>query len=125
MLFAVALFRFGRALSGGGINETHLNCVITIFDSGFTLYDHAGARLNYSNRHDLPLLIEYLGHPQFLAYDSVSHCCHPSPYRLPWRLNTLISTSTPAGKSRRISVSTVFCVGLRISSSLLWVRISN
>src|SRR3989454_9277552 len=39
--------------------------------------------------------------------------------------NALISTSTPAGRSSFISASTVCCVGSRISSRRLWVRISN
>ena len=39
--------------------------------------------------------------------------------------NALISTSTPAGRSSFISASTVCCVGSRMSSSRLCVRISN
>src|SRR5271157_4976820 len=39
--------------------------------------------------------------------------------------NALISTSTPAGRSSFISASTVCCVGSRISSRRLCVRISN
>src|SRR5689334_14374720 len=39
--------------------------------------------------------------------------------------NALISTSTPAGRSSFISASTVCCVGSRMSSRRLWVRISN
>src|SRR5712692_7471600 len=39
--------------------------------------------------------------------------------------HSLISTSTPAGRSSFISESTVWGVGSRMSSSRLWVRISN
>src|SRR5208337_2030264 len=39
--------------------------------------------------------------------------------------NALISTSTPAGRSSFIKASTVCCVGSRISSKRLCVRISN
>src|SRR5207249_7225444 len=37
----------------------------------------------------------------------------------------LISTSTPAERSSFINASRVCCVGSRMSSSRLWVRISN
>jgi hypothetical protein len=47
-------------------------------------------------------VVEDLGHAQLLAED---------------RSHVLISTSTPAGRSRRISESTVFGVGSRMSSS--------
>src|SRR6185295_10039648 len=40
-------------------------------------------------------------------------------------LKALISTSTPAGSSSFISASTVWLVGSKMSSSRLWVRISN
>ena len=41
------------------------------------------------------------------------------------RLTVLISTSTPADRSSFISASSVCCVGSRMSSRRLWVRISN
>src|SRR4029078_4925468 len=40
-------------------------------------------------------------------------------------VQSLISMSTPAGRSSRMSESTVFGVGSRMSMSRLWVRISK
>src|SRR3954469_6499615 len=40
-------------------------------------------------------------------------------------LQVFISTSTPADRSSFISASSVCCVGSRMSSKRLWVRISN
>src|SRR5690606_22205845 len=75
------------------------------------LYDGDGARLG--------VLVEDLGHAQLLTDDrGQRRLCL-------FGRHSLISTSTPAGSSRRISESTVFGVGSRMSISRLWMRISK
>src|SRR5207253_6575310 len=61
---------------------------------------------------------------EFLGSSSLFLRFIPQGY-LPFGPKALISTSTPAGRSSFISASTVSCVGSRISSSRLCVRISN
>src|SRR6201992_1422455 len=82
--------------------------------------NHAGAGLDDGDRRDLPGLVEYLGHPELGAQDPfqlLGHCrCVPQ---------SLISMSTPAGRSSRMSESTVFGVGSMMSISRLCVRISK
>ena len=68
------------------------------------LDDAAWPGLDDGHRDGPGLIIEDLGHAQFFAED---------------RFHVLISTSTPAGKSRRINESTVLGVGSRMSMSLL------
>src|SRR5213075_2877532 len=62
-------------------------------------------------RHLACLFVEDLGHAE-LASDNAFH-------------QSLISMSMPAGRSSRISESTVFGVGEWMSISRLWVLISN
>src|SRR5699024_10033344 len=64
------------------------------------------------------VLVPNLGHAELGAQDSLDLPVHWCPY-------SLISMSTPAGRSRRISESTVFGVGSRMSMSRLCVRISK
>src|SRR6185312_3589752 len=61
-------------------------------------------------RHLAGLRVEELGHAQLLADDA---------------FHSLISMSTPAGRSRRISESTVFGVGEWMSIRRLCVRTSK
>src|SRR5580698_9524251 len=116
------------------------------------LRDHARTRLQHRDRTDIALGIKQLRHPDFFAQNSSNSRCHfnlhpawPAVYAtasIGWEFavrnsslpargylcsfpNALISTSTPAGRSSFISASTVCCVGSRISSSRLCVRISN
>src|SRR4029077_18485579 len=73
--------------------------------------DRTRARLDHGHRrHGAALLVEQLGHPQLLA-EQASH--------------NLISMSTPAGRSSRISESTVFGVGEWMSIRRLCVRTSK
>src|SRR5204862_3088231 len=69
---------------------------------------------------DLPLVIEDLGHTELGAQDSLELLAHVR--RVP---QSLISISTPAGRSSRISESTVFGVGSMMSIRRLCVRISK
>src|SRR6188472_1586981 len=74
--------------------------------------DRARARLDHRHGVDVPrLLVEDLGHAELSAHDAF----HQS----------LISMSTPAGRSSRISESTVFGVGEWMSMSRLCVRTSK
>src|SRR5271163_823262 len=100
---------------------------------------------------NVALVVEELGHADFLAQDS-SYFCHisfspltqRSRLAIGWRVslqtesreltaesylcslpNALISTSTPAGRSSFIRASTVCGVGSKMSSRRLCVRISN
>src|SRR4029079_18843067 len=63
-------------------------------------------------RHAAALLVEELRHAQLLAHD-------------PLHRYSLISMSTPAGRSSRINESTVFGVGEWMSISRLCVRTSK
>src|SRR3954447_11017395 len=85
---------------------------VVAVDVGLLDRDHrTGAGLDHGDRgHLTGLLIEDLGHAQLLSDNA---------------LHSLISMSTPAGRSNRISESTVFGVGEWMSISRLWVRISN
>src|SRR5580693_4946255 len=81
---------------------------------------HARPSLHDRDRHDLPGLVEDLGHAELGAqdpFDLLSHCRYVP--------QSLISMSTPAERSSRISESTVFGVGSMMSISRLCVRISK
>ena len=63
-----------------------------------------------------------------MFFPSGAFFCHGTPSfaaSAAWMVQTLISTSTPAGNSSFISESTVLFVELRISISRLWARVSN
>src|SRR5690606_37519197 len=83
------------------------------------LRHHVRARLDHGDRHHPVVLVEDLGHPELRAQDpgDLSFGHRSKPY---WMF-----TSTLAGRSMRISASTVFGVGSRMSISRLWVRISK
>src|ERR1700747_813981 len=81
---------------------------------------HARPGLHDRDRHDLPGVVEDLGHAKLGAQDPFDLLAHDRCVP-----QSLISMSTPAGRSRRISESTVFCVGSRMSISRLCVRISK
>src|SRR5262249_20060285 len=76
--------------------------------------DRAGAGLDHGDRHVVAVVAEDLRHADLAADERF----FPSHY-------SLISTSTPAGKSSFISESTVCGVGSTMSSRRLCVRISN
>src|SRR5437867_1334267 len=78
------------------------------------LHDPAGARLDHRYRHRGAILFEDPGHPELAADQSHAH-----------RYSTLISTSTPAGRSSLVSASIVCGRESLMSISLLWVRSSN
>src|SRR5512135_588651 len=78
------------------------------------LHDVAGARLDHGDGHRGAVLREHTGHAELAADQSVGH-----------RYSTLISTSTPAGRSSLVSASIVWGRESLMSSSRLWVRSSN
>src|SRR5438874_969411 len=89
-----------------------LNGVVAVDGSLLDRDNRAWTCLDHCHRgHLTGLLVEDLRHPKLPADDPL----HQS----------LISMSTPAGRSRRISESTVFGVGEWMSIRRLCVRISN
>ena len=80
--------------------EGELHGLIAVSLDGADLGDRAGSRLDDGDGHDVAVVVEELGHAHFLA-DDASHGATQS----------LISMWTPAGRSRRISWSTVLGVG--------------
>src|SRR6202012_5215994 len=78
---------------------------------------HVRPGFDHRNRHDAVVLVEHLRHTQLGAQNALSRHCSQISY---WML-----TSTLAGRSMRISASTVLGVGSRMSISRLWVRISK
>src|SRR5688572_9446654 len=99
--------------------ERDLNCGVTVLLGGLDLDYTYRPRLDDGHGARLGVLVEDLGHPQLLTDDG-----RQRHLRLFGR-HSLISTSTPAGSSRRINESTVFGVGSRMSISRLWMRISK
>src|SRR5262249_29738816 len=82
--------------------------------------EDAGASRHHGDGDDLPLVVEDLGHTELGVQDSLELLAHVR--RVP---QSLISMSTPAGRSSRISESTVFGVGSMMSIRRLCVRISK
>src|SRR5690606_29177477 len=78
------------------------------------LYDRVRLGLDHGAWDLLPLFIEDLGHPQLFS-DNADHDCY----------STLISTSTPAGRSSLVNASTVCALESRMSIRRLWVLSSN
>ena len=105
-------------MAGHRLGHLHLRClavgdldrVVTIALGGLDLDDATGSGLDDGDRNRLRIVVEDLRHAQLLAED---------------RFHVLISTSTPAGRSSRMSESTVFGVGSRMSMRRLWMRISK
>ena len=87
--------------------EAQLYSLITIGCSSLDLADGVRCALDNGYGNDAIVLIEDLGHAQLGSVDSVNHSVF-TPY-------SLISMSTPAGRSRRIRESTVLGVGSRMS----------
>src|SRR6202041_3579686 len=75
---------------------------------------------HHGDGNDLPLVVEDLGHAELGAQHSLDFSGH-----VVRSLYSLISMSTPAGRSSRISESTVFGVGSMMSIRRLCVRISK
>src|SRR3954447_6620694 len=90
------------------------------------LGDHVGARGDDRHRDDAVVLVPGLGHAELGAQQS-SGVSFKSAHGIRASIATqsLISMSTPAGRSSRISESTVFGVGSMMSMRRLWVRISK
>src|SRR5438477_6107214 len=92
--------------------ERELDGLVAVLLVRLHLDDRARPRLDHGHgRHAPALGIEDLGHAQLSADDSLHY--------------NLISMSTPAGRSSRISESTVFGVGLWMSIRRLCVRTSK
>src|SRR5690606_9558170 len=79
------------------------------------------AGLQHRHRHNFAGLVEDLGHAELFAQDSLD-LLGRHVFSV---LQSLISMSTPAGRSSRMSESTVFGVGSMMSISRLCVRISK
>src|SRR5206468_3776301 len=93
--------------------EGELHGVIAVRVRELHLHDGARAGLDHRDRGDSPRLgVEDLRHAELSAEDAFGH-------------QSLISISTPAGRSSRISWSIVFGVGLRMSMRRLCVRTSK
>src|SRR4051794_9086447 len=100
-----------RDLPVGDRLEGELHGLVAVGVVGLHLDDGARAGLDHGDSGDHPgLRVEELGHAQLSADDA---------------FHSLISMSTPAGRSSRISESTVFGVGEWMSMSRLCVRISK
>src|ERR671923_62078 len=101
-----------RELPLGDGLERELHRLVSVGFDGLHLHDRARPRLDDGDRRrDAGLLVENPGHAE-LSTDDALH-------------QSLISMSTPAGRSSRISESTVFGVGEWMSISRLCVRISK
>src|SRR5262249_12833871 len=102
-----------RELAVGDLLERELHGVVPVDILGPHLDDGAGAGLDHGDGgHAARLRVEHLRHAELLAEDAFGH-------------QSLISMSTPAGRSSRISWSIVFGVGLRMSMRRLCVRTSK
>src|SRR6202044_504475 len=82
--------------------------------------DDTGARLDDGDGHHLAVVGEDLGHAELGAQDSLDLLGHNGCVP-----QSLISMSTPTGRSSRIRESTVFGVGSMMSIRRLCVRISK
>ena len=101
--------------------ERDLDGGVAVVLRGADLGDDAGPGLDHGHGDDAVVLVPDLGHAELLAQQALhvlAHGGHVVP-------QSLISMSTPAGRSSRMSESTVFGVGSRMSMSRLWVRISK
>src|SRR5712692_807412 len=106
-LLRVADFGFrGRLRTPGA--EAELDPAVT------HLHHVTGARFDHGDGHRGAVRREYAGHAELAADQSCRH-----------RYSTLISTSTPAGRSSLVSASIVWGRESLMSSSRLWVRSSN
>src|SRR5579883_1223689 len=96
----------GHRLVGllGVFNQAELHGIVAINRRGFALRDDAGSGLDQRHGDHLAVGREDLRHADLFAENSGTHGRLPLP-------KALISTSTPAGRSRRIRASTVSCVG--------------
>src|ERR671933_1572600 len=99
-----------------------LDGVVAVGLAAADLGHHTGTGLHDGHGDEPAGAVPDLGHAELLAQHALhlSLDSHDSP--IPY---SLISMSTPAGRSRRMSESTVFGVGLRMSISRLCVRISK
>src|SRR5579871_1168848 len=114
----MALKRLGRMLFFL-FGKTQLEGVIAFLFLGFLLDNHAGPDFQDRDVGGLAAFLEESGLPYFFANQGFYAVAHlPYPYNL-------ISTSTPAGRSSFIKASMVRWFGFTISTSRLWVRISN
>src|SRR5581483_4818689 len=93
--------------------ERELHRVVAVRGGGLDLHDGTRAGLDDGDRGDRTRLrVEHLRHAELASEDALCH-------------HSLISMSTPAGRSSRISWSIVFGVGLRMSMRRLCVRTSK
>src|SRR5579885_941643 len=139
---------------GCDLLKTNLDGFISVMGSRFNLGHDAGAGFYYGHRNDGSIWPEHLGHADFSAQQCIEHIlsslhcrggssallpllprCESSPDVLNQAFTirfdnkvlyySLTSMSTPAGRFKRVSASTVLLVGSMISIKRLCVRISN
>src|SRR5581483_3669366 len=138
---------------GCDLLKTNLDGLIAVMGSRFNLGHDAGAGFYYGHRNDGSIWPEHLGHADLSAQQCIEHILSSLHCRggssallplLPRRDNSpdvltrrflrfdnkgfcysLTSMSTPAGRFKRVSASTVLFVGSMISIKRLCVRISN
>ena len=104
--------------------ETDLDSFVTVGLSGLDLRYLAGARFDYGDRHQTSVSDEDLSHTDLFAENCLFHRC-TSIQCIRKSYYSLISISTPAGRSSLVRASTVRGVGCRMSMRRLWVLISN
>ena len=84
--------------------ECHLNGIVAVVLNRFNLSDGAGSCQNNGHGDHRSVLTEKLSHADFFTQNCLFHCLY-------LRNHSLISMSTPAGRSSFISASTVFAEG--------------
>src|SRR6266850_6461225 len=107
-----------------GLAVAELDGGVAVLVVGAHRNDLQVVHLQHGDGHVLACVVEDAGHANLLGDETATHGPVPS---LPWpaQAPSLISTSTPEARSSFISASTVCGVGSTISSTRLWVRISN
>src|SRR5918996_2009344 len=122
-LVEVALHRLGDlARVGRAVGDLHGVVPVGLWRADLGHDTRPG--LDHRDRDDTVVFVPDLGHAELLAEQALQAGLDVSSHR--WRvLYSLISMSTPAGRSRRMSESTVFGVGSMMSMSRLCVRISK
>src|SRR5690606_8375098 len=101
---------------------THLDRLVSVRLLALFLHDMTRTNLDDGDGHKVAPLIEDLRHSDLGAKYTLRHNTSSLHAGEGY---SLISMSTPAGKSSRMSASTVLGVGSKMSIKRLCVRISN
>src|SRR5688500_17675931 len=95
-LLEMPIHRLGHAFGLNEFDESKLHRVVAIFLGCLLLNDDARPRLHDGHRNNGSIVLDQLGHSDFLTNESVNHM---SPDYFACSLpNALISTSTTAGR---------------------------